>query len=57
MGQHKHNPTAIAAKKGDIPPKKTGLSKRQSEVNLMKQIEDLTGITHIMEKTKMKKMY
>lgn len=22
MGQHKHNPTAIAAKKGEIPPKK-----------------------------------
>lgn len=29
MGQHKHNPTAIAAKKGELPPKKryTGYSK------------------------------
>jgi len=22
MGQHKHNPTAIAAAKGELPPKK-----------------------------------
>lgn len=29
MGQHKHNPTAIAAKNGELPPKKkyTGYSK------------------------------
>lgn len=26
MGQHKHNPTAIAAKKGEIKPKPKGLT-------------------------------
>ena len=33
MGQHKHNPTAIAAAKGELPPKKREpqLSKRQHE--------------------------
>lgn len=31
MGQHKHNPTAIAAAKGELPPKKRErrLTKRQ----------------------------
>lgn len=32
MGQHKHNPTAIAAKKGEIKPK----SKRLTSAELMK---------------------
>lgn len=33
MGQHKHNPTAIAAAKGELPPKKREpqLTKRQTE--------------------------
>lgn len=31
MGQHKHNPTAIAAAKGELPPKPKGMSKRESE--------------------------
>lgn len=32
MGQHKHNPTAIAAAKGETPPKKRErLTKRQAE--------------------------
>ena len=33
MGQHKHNPTAIAAAKGGLPPKKRErrLTKRQAE--------------------------
>ena len=33
MGQHKHNPTAIAAAKGELPPKKRErrLTKRQAE--------------------------
>lgn len=29
MGQHKYNPTAIAAKKGEIPPKPNPPSKRE----------------------------
>lgn len=31
MGQHKYNPTAIAAKKGELPPKPKKMSKRESE--------------------------
>ena len=31
MGQHKYNPTAIAAKNGEIPPKPKPLSKRERE--------------------------
>jgi hypothetical protein len=31
MGQHKHNPTAIAAKNGELPPKPKQMSKREAE--------------------------
>ena len=31
MGQHKYNPTAIAAAKGELPPKPKKLGKRESE--------------------------
>ena len=31
MGQHKHNPTAIAAKNGALPPKEKKLSKREKD--------------------------
>lgn len=43
MGQHKHNPTAIAAAKGELPPKQREkrLTKRQAEVLLRKKILDL----------------
>ena len=40
MGQHKHNPTAIAAKNGELPPKKRErrLTKRQAERLLKAEI-------------------
>ena len=48
MGQHKHNPTAIAAKNGELPPKEQPiLSKRQMEALMRKRIEDVTGMTDI----------
>ena len=31
MGQHKHNPTSIAAANGMLPPKPKKLDKRESE--------------------------
>lgn len=31
MGQHKHNPTAIAAKNGELPPKKKPMGKRERD--------------------------
>ena len=34
MGQHKHNPTAIAAKEGKLPPKQQKKSKAELEREL-----------------------
>ena len=49
MGQHKHNPTAIAAKNGELPPKKkSGLSKRQRDALMRKRIQDATGLPSIV---------
>lgn len=30
MGEHKYNPTAIAAKNGELPPKQKPLGKRET---------------------------
>jgi hypothetical protein len=35
MGQHKYNPTSIAAAKGELPPKPKKLSKRESERRIL----------------------
>ena len=37
MGQHKYNPTAIAAENAELPPKPKKLGKRKSE-RLLKQM-------------------
>lgn len=34
MGQHKHNPIAIAAARGELPPKPPKKSKRQRDAEL-----------------------
>ena len=48
MGQHKHNPTAIAARNGELPPKEQPkLSKRQIDVLICRRIQDVTGMTDI----------
>ena len=48
MGEHKHNPTAIAAKNRELPPKEQPkLSKRQADALMRKRIEDVTGITEL----------
>lgn len=48
MGQHKHNPTAIATKNGELPPKEQPrLSKRQMDALIYKRIQDVTGMTDI----------
>lgn len=44
MGEHKHNPTAIAAKKGELPPKERGISKKKTERRAHQLIRELTGI-------------
>lgn len=49
MGQHKRNPTAIAAKNGELPPKSKPMGKREAERllthKIMREIERRTGIT------------
>lgn len=41
MGQHKTNPTAIAAKNGELPPKKKPMSKRERDRLLYAKCEEL----------------
>lgn len=49
MGQHKHNPTAIAAKNGELPPKPKKMGKRERERLLMREIERITGAYRIRQ--------
>ena len=44
MGQHKHNPTAIAAKNGELPPKPKPMGKREWERVIYGEVERVTGI-------------
>lgn len=48
MGEHKHNPTAISAKNGELPPKKKPMSKRQMDAIMRKRIQDATGLPQIV---------
>lgn len=41
MGQHKHNPTAIAAKEGKLPPKPEKKSKRQLDRELYAKCQEV----------------
>lgn len=40
MGQHKRNPVAIAAKNGELPPKKPKKSKAQVERSLYAMMQE-----------------
>ena len=48
MGQHKHNPTAIAAKNGELPPKPKKMGKCEAERRLIREIERRTGIYSLL---------
>ena len=41
MGEHKANPTAIAAKNGELPPKKKPMSKRDRERLLTAKVAEI----------------
>ncbi len=41
MGQHKHNPTAIAAKNGELPPKPKKIGKRESERLILAKCQEI----------------
>lgn len=40
MGQHKYNPTAIAAKNSELPPKPKKPSKREREAYLQNAVKN-----------------
>ena len=52
MGQHKHNPTAIAAKNGELPPKPKKMGKREMELIIMCEIERRTGAYSLLRRMK-----
>lgn len=49
MGEHKHNPTAIAVKNGELPPKKKSMSKRELERLIMDRLALETGAKKMMD--------
>lgn len=54
MGEHKHNPTAIAAREGKLPPKKKPISKRERDrliyVELRKRMWPAAVVAHETKK-------
>ena len=52
MGQHKTNPVAIAAKNGELPPKKKSMGKRERERMIVREIERRTGIYGILRQVR-----
>ena len=44
MGQAKHNPIAIAAKKGELPPKKPRLGRRERDQIIAAAVMDRLSI-------------
>lgn len=52
MGHHKHNPTAIAAKNGQLEPKPKKMGKREAERLLMREIERISGIAALRQMMK-----
>jgi len=53
MGQHKYNPTAIAAKNGELLPKPKKMGKRERErlimYEIVRDIERKTGLFSMIQ--------
>lgn len=41
MGQHKHNPTAIKAQNGELPPKPKKMGKREADRQLYAKCQEI----------------
>lgn len=54
MGQHKTNPTAIAAKEGKIPPKPKKKGKREVEREILAKCQEIIYGPLIEAQVKMK---
>lgn len=48
MGEHKHNPTAIAAREGKLPPKKKPISKREREHLVCVELHKRLGVAAVV---------
>ena len=47
MGEHKNNPTAIAAKNGELPAKPKKMSKRERDAIIIAMIQEKTRINDV----------
>ena len=52
MGEHKRNPVAIAAKNGELPAKKPGMSKRQHDALIRAILYQRLGLNYIYDAMK-----
>lgn len=50
MGAHKHNPTAIAAKKGELPPKPKNKTMSEKEFRRIVYAKCVETLFRIMDK-------
>lgn len=48
MGEHKHNPTVIAAREGKLPPKKKPISKRERERFVCVELHKRLGVAAVV---------
>lgn len=51
MGEHKYNPTAIAAREGKLPPKKKKMSKRERERLVCVELHKRLGVAAVVSST------
>jgi hypothetical protein len=49
MGQHKTNPVALAAARGELPPRPPKRSKREVDRMILAEIERMTGLSQIYD--------
>lgn len=49
MGQHKYNPTALAAKRGELPPKPPRMGKWEWKRRVAAVIDEKTGVNRITQ--------
>lgn len=49
MGQHKTNPVALAAARGELPPRPPKRSKREVDRMILAEVERMTGLSQLYD--------
>lgn len=49
MGQHKTNPVALAAARGELPPRPPKRSKHEVDRMILAEIERMTGLSQLYD--------